>query len=58
MKDLAMAKDATCGFMIWDGANKGTLTSVVNLLKMRKKVLLYSAPKKDFFTVRTRESTP
>ena len=50
-----MAKDASCGFMIWDGISKGTLTNVVNLLKTQKKVLLYSAPKKDFFTVRTRE---
>jgi hypothetical protein len=55
IKDLAMAKDATCGFMIWDGASKGTLTNVLNLLKLQKNVLLYSAPKKDFFTVRTRE---
>lgn len=55
IKDLAMAKDATWGFMIWDGESKGTLTNVVNLLKMQKNVLLYSAPKKDFFTVRTRE---
>lgn len=55
IKDLAMAKDASCGFMIWDGTSKGTLTNVVNLLKIRKKVLLYSAPKKDFFTVRTRK---
>ena len=55
IKDLAMAKDATWGFMIWDGASKGTLTNVVNLLKMQKKILLYSAPEKDFFTLRTRE---
>jgi hypothetical protein len=55
IKDLAMAKDASCGLMIWDGTSKGTLTNVVNLLKMQKKVLLYSVPKKDFFTVRTRE---
>lgn len=55
IKDLSMARDASCGFMIWDGISKGTLTNVVNLLKTHKKVLLYSAPKKDFFTVRTRE---
>jgi hypothetical protein len=55
IKDLAMARDASCGFMIWDGTSKGTLTNVVNLLETHKKVLLYSAPKKDFFTVRTRE---
>jgi len=55
VKDLAMAKDATCGFMIWDGSSKGTLTNVLNLVNADKKVLLYSAPKKHFFTVRTLE---
>lgn len=55
IKDLAMAKDASCGFMIWDGISKGTLTNVLNLLKIHKKVLLYSAPKRDFFIVRTGE---
>jgi hypothetical protein len=53
IKDLAMAKDAGCGFMIWDGTSKGTLTNVVNLLEAQKKVLLYHSPKKHFFTVRT-----
>jgi hypothetical protein len=53
IKDLAMAKDASCGFMIWDGTSKGTLTNVLNLLKAEKKVLLYHSPKKHFFTVRT-----
>jgi hypothetical protein len=45
IKDLAMAKDATCGFMIWDGTSKGMLTNVINLVSAEKKVLLYSAPK-------------
>src|ERR1051325_3519994 len=53
IKDLAMAKDASCGFMIWDGKSKGTLTNVINLLGAQKKVLLYHSPKKHFFTVRT-----
>ncbi len=53
IKDLAMAKDANCGFMIWDGTSKGTLTNVINLLGAQKKVLLYHSPKKHFFTVRT-----
>lgn len=48
-----MAKDASCGFMIWDGKSKGTLTNVINLVNADKKVLLYSAPKKQFFTMRT-----
>jgi hypothetical protein len=52
IKDLAMARDATCGFMIWDGTSKGTLMNVVNLVNADKKVLLYISPKKHFFTVR------
>jgi hypothetical protein len=53
IKDLAMAKDAGCGFMIWDGRSKGTLTNIINLVNAEKKVLLYSAPKRHFFTLRT-----
>lgn len=53
MKDRAMAKDASYGFMLWDGISKGTLTNVINLLDYDKKVLLFSAPKKQFFTLRT-----
>jgi len=53
IKDLAMAKDASCGFMIWDGTSKGTFTNVIKLVSAQKRVLLYSAPKKHFFTVRT-----
>lgn len=55
IKDVAMAKDATCGFMLWDGESKGTLTNVVNLLNAHKKVLLYLAPKKAFFNLRVFE---
>jgi hypothetical protein len=55
IKDLAMAKDATCGFMLWDGESKGTLANVVNLLNAHKKVLLYLAPKKLFFKLRVFE---
>ena len=39
--------------MLWDGISKGTLTNVINLLDYNKKVLLFSAPKKQFFTLRT-----
>ncbi len=53
IKDLAMAKAAGYGFMLWDGISKGTLTNVINLLDHDKKVLLFSAPKKQFFTLRT-----
>lgn len=49
IKDAAMAEDATCGFMLWDGESKGTLTNVVNLLNAHKKCLLYLSPKRLFF---------
>lgn len=55
IKDLAMAKDATCGFMLWDGESKGTLTNVINLLNSGKKTLLYLSPKKLFFKLHTYE---
>jgi hypothetical protein len=49
IKDAAMAEDATCGFMLWDGESKGTLTNVINLLNAHKKCLLYLDTKKVFF---------
>jgi hypothetical protein len=55
IKDRAMAKDASCGFMLWDGVSKGTLTNVVNLLHCDKKVVLFSSPKKRFYTLRSSE---
>jgi len=58
VKDLAMADDANCGFMLWDGRSKGTLTNVINLLNAEKKVLLYLSPKKLFFTLRTLDDLP
>jgi hypothetical protein len=36
-KDLEMAKEASYGFMIWDGKSKGTLNNVSNLLQQQKK---------------------
>jgi hypothetical protein len=53
IKDTAMATDADCGFMLWDGLSKGTLTNIVNLLNAKKKALLYLSPKKSFFKLRT-----
>jgi hypothetical protein len=55
IKDLAMTKDATWGFMLWDGESKGTLTNVVNLLNTSKKTLLYLGPQRSFFNVCTLE---
>ena len=30
-KDIAMANDADCGFMIWDGKSKGTYLNILDL---------------------------
>ena len=51
IKDLEMAKEASYGFMIWDGKSKGTLNNIVNLLKRDKKVLVYFSPDKAFYTL-------
>lgn len=50
-KDLAMAQEASYGFMIWDAKSAGTLNNVVNLLKEDKKVLVYLSPDKSFHTL-------
>jgi hypothetical protein len=47
-KDSAMANDAKCGVMLWDGKSKGTLNNIQNLLSSGKKALVYLAPEKTF----------
>lgn len=47
-KDLAMAQDAKCGVMLWDGASKGTLNNIQNLIGSGKKVLVYLSAAKSF----------
>lgn len=54
-KDAAMAKDASYGFMIWDGKSKGTLNNLLNLVENGKTVLLYFSPEKKFRTIRARQ---
>lgn len=41
MKDAQMGLEADYGFMIWDGASKGTLNNVLSLLEQGKPVLVY-----------------
>ena len=43
-KDLAMAQDARCGVMLWDGKSKGTLNNIQNLIAAGKKTLVYFRP--------------
>ena len=51
VKDAQMAELADYGFMLWDGKSPGTINNVFNLLLGGKKVLLYYAPEKHFYTV-------
>jgi len=53
VKDIEMAKEADYGFMIWDAKSKGTLNNVINLLKSKKKSLLYFYPDKQFYVIST-----
>jgi len=55
IKDAAMVRDATWGFMLWDGRSKGTLANTIGLLNTDKKVLLYLAPRRQFFNLHTFE---
>lgn len=52
-KDLAMAQDAKCGVMLWDGKSKGTLNNVQQLLSQGKKALVYLAPERTFHKLST-----
>ena len=52
-KDQAMVDDAAYGLMLWDGESKGTLNSVINLIRQEKPVVVYFARKKTFQNVRS-----
>lgn len=52
-KDLAMAKEADYGFMIWNGKSKGTLNNIINLTLLDKKVLVYYTPDNEFHVLKS-----
>lgn len=37
-KDIAMAQDCDCGYMIWDGVSKGTAANIFDLKHLNKPV--------------------
>ena len=39
-KDIAMAKDADCGLMLWDGITNGTACNIRDMREMGKEVLV------------------
>ncbi len=51
-KDRAMVKEADYGLMLWDGRSRGTLTSIVHLVRQGKPVVVYIAPDRSFYTLR------
>ena len=52
-KDQAMVDDAAYGLMLWDGESKGTLNSVINMIRQEKPVVVYLAPKRTFQNLRS-----
>jgi hypothetical protein len=52
-KDLAMAREADVGLMLWDGKSSGTIVNVARMVAAGKPVLVYLQPKRDFVTVRS-----
>lgn len=50
-KDIAMAKEADYGFMIWDGESRGTLNNTINLIAQNKNVLVYLTTRGKMLTI-------
>lgn len=55
-KDLKMAAAANYGLMIWDAKSTGTLSNVIELLKAKKKSVVFVNKAKVFVTVADRRS--
>ena len=55
VKDEQMTREASVGFMLWDGASRGTVANIERLLDGHKKVLVYSAPTGRFLTFRNKQ---
>jgi predicted XRE-type DNA-binding protein len=50
-KDLEMARSSDYGLMIWDCKSTGTLSNVIELLREKKKSVVFVNKDKDFVTV-------
>ncbi len=53
VKDARMGLAADYGFMIWDGASKGTLNNVLSLLEQGKAVLVYRSTSREFLRIKS-----
>ena len=54
-KDIEMADDADYGLMVWDTKSAGTLSNVIELLRNKKKSLVYVNKARIFKTIKTIE---
>ncbi|MBM4034942.1 MAG: hypothetical protein FJ291_24630 [Planctomycetes bacterium] len=54
LKDAEMARNADCGFMIWDAESRGTLFNVLRLVESGKPVAVYFSPTRECSTIRTK----
>ncbi|SER15633.1 hypothetical protein SAMN05518866_105228 [Sphingobium sp. YR768] len=52
-KDAAMARDASCGFVIWDGRSRGSLANIHRLASRRCFILIWFGPEERFITLRS-----
>ena len=51
-KDIEMAKAADYGFMLWDSKSNGTLRNILELLQLKKWVLVYYSPENSFIKIK------
>ncbi|MCB1468632.1 MAG: XRE family transcriptional regulator, partial [Rhizobiaceae bacterium] len=54
-KDLEMARHSDYGLMVWDCKSTGTLSNVIELLREKKKSVVFVNKNKDFVTVSDRD---
>ena len=54
-KDKAMAAVADYGFVLWDGKSTGSISNVLELMKVNKPVKIYFAPDKTFHALEKAE---
>ncbi len=50
-KDKIMAAQADYGLVLWDGKSPGSFNNIMELVKNRKKALVYFSPDKKFYTL-------
>ena len=50
-KDVEMAKNSDFGLMVWDCKSTGTLSNVIEMLKEKKKSVVFVNKNKDFVTI-------